>query len=130
MKGVETTEEQHHSENQHKRPLDKRKFDESNDHGCSLPAKVRWRSKYKTGRTNRISTADVSMPPTTTRAKGCWDWAPIPVATAAGNNPIAAASVVIRTGRMRTAAFFKIAVLRSNPRARYSGMRERSTSAP
>jgi len=39
------------------------------------------------------------MPPTTTKASGFCTWLPMPVETAAGSNPIAAARQVITTGR-------------------------------
>ena len=40
------------------------------------------------GMINKMASRVVTMPPTTTRARGCWVWAPIPVATAAGSSPM------------------------------------------
>ncbi len=42
----------------------------------------------------------VNMPPTTTRASGCWAWAPIPFARAAGQRPRPAAMQAMTTGRI------------------------------
>jgi hypothetical protein len=42
----------------------------------------------------------VNMPPTTTRASGCWAWAPIPLARAAGQRPRPAAMQAMTTGRI------------------------------
>lgn len=39
------------------------------------------------------------MPPTTTLANGFWACEPMPVAMAAGNNPMAAPKVAMRIGR-------------------------------
>ena len=54
----------------------------------------------------------------------------MPVATAAGISPMAAANDVIKTGRMRTSALFMIAVRMSNPSSRRSRMRDTRMRAP
>ena len=70
------------------------------------------------------------MPPTTTLARGCCDWASIPLAMAAGNSPMAAANDVINTGRIRTSALFMMASRISYPSRNRSCIRLMRISAP
>src|SRR5207249_9464075 len=65
----------------------------------ALRSAQRWTIKYIAGKTNNMRIADVTIPPTTTRANGFWVSEPMPVATDAGSKPIAAASAAINTGR-------------------------------
>jgi hypothetical protein len=51
----------------------------------------------------------MNIPPTTTVASGRWTWLPMPVETAAGNNPIQAESAVISIGRIRCEAAWNMA---------------------
>ena len=50
----------------------------------------------------RVKTVAENNPPMITTANGFCDSDPIPVETAAGNNPIAAMSAVMITGRVLT----------------------------
>jgi len=62
-----------------------------------------------------MRTAAVSMPPTTTRASGCWAWEPIPVKTAAGSSPTVAPNVAINMGRICCSPPFRIASFSGAP---------------
>src|SRR6266566_2607742 len=61
-----------------------------------------WTIKYSAGSTSNVNTGAVIIPPTTTRANGFWVSDPIPVETAAGSKPMAAANEAMMTGRSRS----------------------------